>query len=153
MISSKTYIALTKFGLVGGLSFLVDLAIYYALSQFLPTYVAKSTAIVLATFLNYRLNKAWTWGQKEKSSTQFAQYIMLYATSGTLNVLSNELFLYLLPNADLVLNLDYPKQALHQILFAVKVDKFFAVILATLVGMVVNFAGQKLWVFKENPEA
>jgi putative flippase GtrA len=31
-----------------------------------------------------------------------------------------------------------------------KLDKFLAVIGATVVGMIVNFLGQKLWVFKAN---
>ncbi len=149
MISSKTYIALTKFGIVGGLSFFLDLSIYYALSQFIPTYIAKSTAIVLATVLNYQLNKAWTWGQKDRDNQRLAKYIALYVLSGTMNVLSNEFFLHILPNAELVLNLDYPQEALKTSIFAVKVDKLFAVIFATIVGMVVNFIGQKLWVFKE----
>ncbi len=149
MISSKTYIALTKFGIVGGLSFFLDLSIYYALSQFVPTYIAKSTAIVLATILNYQLNKAWTWGQKDRDNKRLAKYVMLYAVSGIMNVISNEIFLVVLPNAELILNLDYPKETLNMPIFAVKIDKFFAVIFATIVGMVVNFIGQKLWVFKE----
>lgn len=149
MISSKTYIALTKFGIVGGLSFFFDLSIYYTLSQFLPTYVAKSVAIVLATIINYQLNKAWTWKQKGRNNQTLLKYILLYALSGTMNVLSNEFFLVVLPSAELVLNLDYPKEALDLPIFAVKIDKFFAVIFATIVGMIVNFIGQKLWVFKE----
>jgi putative flippase GtrA len=149
LISSKTYIALTKFGIVGGLSFFLDLSIYYALSQFVPTYIAKSTAIVLATILNYQLNKAWTWGQKDRDNKRLAKYVMLYAVSGIMNVISNEIFLVVLPNAELILNLDYPKETLNMPIFAVKIDKFFAVIFATIVGMVVNFIGQKLWVFKE----
>lgn len=149
MISSKTYIALTKFGIVGGLSFFFDLSIYYTLSQFLPTYVAKSVAIVLATIINYQLNKAWTWKQKGRNNQMLAKYVLLYALSGTMNVLSNEFFLMVLPNAELVLNIDYPKQALDVPIFAVKIDKFFAVIFATIMGMIVNFIGQKLWVFKE----
>lgn len=149
MISSKTYIAVTKFGIVGGLSFFFDLSIYYTLSQFLPTYVSKSVAIVLATIISYQLNKAWTWKQKGRNNQMLAKYVLLYALSGTMNVLSNELFLMVLPNAELVLNIDYPKQALDISIFAVKIDKFFAVIFATVVGTIVNFIGQKLWVFKE----
>lgn len=152
MISSKTYIALTKFGIVGGLSFFLDLSVYYGLSQFIPTYIAKSVAIVLATILNYQLNKAWTWGQKDRNNERFMKYIMLYALSGTMNVLSNEFFLMILPNAELVLHVDFPQETLNFPIFAVKIDKFFAVIFATLVGMVVNFLGQKLWVFKEKSQ-
>jgi putative flippase GtrA len=140
---------LTKFGIVGGLSFFLDLSIYYTLSQFLPTYIAKSTAILLATVLNYQLNKAWTWGQKDRDNKRLLKYVLLYALSGTMNVISNEFFLVVLPNADLVLHIDYPKQLLNFPIFAVKIDKLFAVIFATIVGMVVNFIGQKLWVFKE----
>jgi len=77
------------------------------------------------------------------------KYVMLYALSGTMNVLSNEFFLVVLPSAELVLHLDYPRELLSKPIFAVKIDKFFAVIFATIVGMVVNFIGQKLWVFKE----
>lgn len=80
------------------------------------------------------------------------KYIMLYALSGTMNVLSNEFFLMILPNAELVLHVDFPQETLNFPIFAVKIDKFFAVIFATLVGMVVNFLGQKLWVFKEKSQ-
>lgn len=149
LISSKTYIALTKFAIVGGLSFFLDFSLYYGLSQFVPTYVAKSVAIILATTLNYRLNKAWTWGQKDNDKNRFVKYILLYAVSGLTNVLSNEFFLTVLPNADLILHIDYPKDKLILPIFAIKIDKFFALIFATAVGMVVNFLGQKLWVFKE----
>jgi putative flippase GtrA len=64
LITSKTYIALTKFGIVGGLSFVIDISVYYFLSQFLPTSIAKSIGILVATYVNYQLNKYWTWGQK-----------------------------------------------------------------------------------------
>ena len=103
----------------------------------------------MATILNYQLNKAWTWGQKDRDNKRLAKYVMLYAVSGIMNVISNEIFLVVLPNAELILNLDYPKETLNMPIFAVKIDKFFAVIFATIVGMVVNFIGQKLWVFKE----
>jgi hypothetical protein len=35
-------------------------------------------------------------------------------------------------------------------LAAVKINKFFAVIIATVFGMIVNFLGQKIWVFKQS---
>jgi putative flippase GtrA len=152
VISSKTYIALTKFALVGGLSFFLDFSIYYGLSQFVPTYIAKSIAIILATTLNYRLNKAWTWGQKNSDNQRFMKYILLYVVSGLTNVLSNEFFLTILPNADLILHVDYPKKEWILPIFAIKIDKFFALIFDTGMGLIVNFLGQKLWVFKEKVE-
>ena len=149
MISSKTYIALTKFAIVGGLSFFIDLSVYYLLSQTMDTVIAKSLGIVLATWVNYQLNKRWTWGQKNKNKDRFARYIALYTFSGILNVLSNEIFLSHIPIADLTLNLNYPSQNLNTDIFAVKINKFFAVIFATAIGMMINFIGQKIWVFKE----
>jgi putative flippase GtrA len=149
VISSKTYIALTKFAIVGGLSFFIDLSVYYLLSQTMDTVIAKSLGIVLATWVNYQLNKRWTWGQKNKNKDRFARYIALYTFSGILNVVSNEIFLSHLPIADLTLNLNYPSQNLNTDIFAVKINKFFAVIFATAIGMMINFIGQKIWVFKE----
>ena len=149
MISSKTYIALTKFGVVGGLSFMIDLGIYYSLSQFVPTYIAKATAIVLATMVNYYMNKSWTWGKSDKSRQRLFKYLFLYAISGTINVLANEYFLQTLPQAFLSLDIISATNVTKQ-LAAVKINKFFAVIIATVFGMIVNFLGQKIWVFKQS---
>lgn len=149
MISSKTYISLTKFGIVGGLSFGLDFFVYYTTSQFLPTFVAKSLGIIFATGFNYLLNKWWTWGQKDKDNQRLIKYIALYTISGLLNVVSNEVFLATLPNAELLLSLDGADFVSKEPFFAIKVDKFFAMIFATIVGMIINFIGQKLWVFKE----
>lgn len=163
MISSKTYIAFTKFGIVGGLSFLVDLSVYYATGVFLPSYLAKALGIVVATGVNYKLNSLWTWGVKkgenvgDKKQSVLRNYLLLYAMSGSLNVLTNELMLTLLPDWILQLNVVFPSHATGEALkntlldskelFSVKVDKLFAVLVATIVGMMVNFVGQKLWVF------
>jgi len=80
---------------------------------------------------------------------------MLYALSGGINVGTNEIMLASLPNWELQLNMVFPvvgdiavntMGGMKQ-LFAVKIDKLFAVLTATAVGMGVNFLGQKLWVF------
>ena len=115
MISRDTYIELTKFGIVGSLCFGLDLVLYYTLTEYFgaPTYLGKSISVISATFLNYYLNKTWTWGQSNRDSKRFAKY------------LAQKPFL------------------------TIKLNKLFAVIGATVVGMVVNYIGQKLWVFKE----
>lgn len=164
MISSKTYIAFTKFGIVGGLSFLVDMMVYYAADVFLPSYIAKALGIVIATVVNYKLNSLWTWGVKKGETVTngkqsvLRNYLLLYAMSGSLNVLTNELMLSTLPDWILQLNVMFPNSEAvtgamrntivgNKQLFAVKIDKLFAVLVATAVGMMVNFLGQKLWVF------
>lgn len=149
MISRETYIELTKFGIVGGLSFALDLGLYYGLTEFagLPTWLAKSISVASATYFNYYLNKSWTWGKPEKNKKLFMQYIGLYAISGIINVVANELLLRTLPDNDFVMMIQ--KASGEQVkFFVVKLDKFLAVIGATIVGMVINFSGQKLWLFK-----
>jgi putative flippase GtrA len=150
LISRDTYIELTKFGIVGSICFGFDLATYYALTEAfaVPTFVGKAAGVILATLLNYYLNKSWTWGQSNRNSKRFAKYILLYAISGLLNVLSNELFLTILPNREFQMFISDPAISVQKPFLAFKLNKFIAVIGATLVGMVVNFIGQKLWVFK-----
>jgi hypothetical protein len=128
---------------------MIDLGIYYSLSQFVPTYIAKATAIVLATMVNYYMNKSWTWGKSDKSRQRLFKYLFLYAISGTINVLANEYFLQTLPQAFLSLDIISATNVTKQ-LAAVKINKFFAVIIATVFGMIVNFLGQKIWVFKQS---
>lgn len=164
MISSKTFIAFTKFGIVGGISFLVDMSVYYGSDVFLPSYIAKAIGIVVATGFNYKLNSMWTWGAKkvsdihEKQPSVLRNYLILYAISGSVNVLTNEILLSVLPDWILQLNVVFPNKLVgdeiikntflgSKQLFAVKIDKLFAVLTATVVGMMINFIGQKLWVF------
>ena len=151
MISRDTYIELTKFGVVGGLCFGLDLALYYFLTEMfgVPTYAAKSISVISATFLNYYLNKTWTWGQSNRDSKRFAKYLALYVVSGSLNVASNEVFLNIIPDREFQMFILDPMASAQKPFLTLKIDKFLAVIGATIVGMIVNFIGQKLWVFKE----
>ena len=151
MISRDTYIQLTKFGIVGGLSFAVDLVIYYFLSEFvgLPTYVAKGISVVAATLFNYYLNTKWTWRQTEKDKGRFARYMLLYVMSGLMNVGANEFFLHSLTESNINIFFQNIQMSNTSELLSFKFHKLAAVILATIVGMIVNFLGQKLWIFKE----
>jgi putative flippase GtrA len=152
MISRETYIELTKFGIVGVLCFGLDLSIYYGLTTlpWIPTFIAKSISVVSSTLFNYYLNKSWTWGQNNRDAKRFTRYVALYSISGLLNVLSNELFLQWLPDNEFQMLIMHTELAIQKPFFTIKLDKFIAVIGATLVGMMVNFIGQKWWVFKES---
>jgi putative flippase GtrA len=152
MISRETYIELTKFGIVGVLCFGLDLSIYYGLTTlpWIPTFIAKSISVVSSTLFNYYLNKSWTWGQNNRDAKRFTRYVALYSIIGLLNVLSNELFLQWLPDNEFQMLIMHTELAIQKPFFTIKLDKFIAVIGATLVGMMVNFIGQKWWVFKES---
>lgn len=167
MISSKTYIALTKFAFVGGLSFLVDLSCYYSLTELAnwETTVSRICAIALATVVNYKLNKSWTWGNNQKGGFSISakslksgfslnnvrtKYAILYTLSAWVNVMLNRFILKQLPDnywkIVSVKTMDGAINTQHQLL-AIKSDKLIAVLVATVMGMVINFVGQKLWVF------
>lgn len=146
---------------------MVDFFVYYTASQFLPTFIAKSLAIVVATLVNYQMNKRWTWKQSDRSKKRLAKYLLLYLLSGLTNVTSNELLLMWIPNYEFTFNLwdahgqvtaeaiaNLPNRGLEMknLIFMsvpVKFDKLIAVLGATAVGMIMNFLGQKLWVFTE----
>lgn len=146
MISRDTYIQITKFSIVGFICFGIDLSIYYLCSQSWPTWISKAAGFAFGVTASYTLNKWWTWGEQKHTNKLFARYITLYGISGLMNILSNELFLLWLPNREIVVSFRDSLGIIDE-LFAFKADKIFAVILATTVSMVVNFWGQKKWVF------
>jgi putative flippase GtrA len=151
LISRDTYIELTKFAIVGAICFGLDLSLYYGLTVMLglPTFVAKALSVISATMFNYYLNKTWTWGQSNHDPRRFAKYVLLYSISGLLNVLSNEAFLKWLPDNEFQMLIIHAEQAVQQPFFTIKIDKILAVLGATMVGLLVNFIGQKTWVFKD----
>lgn len=152
MISRDTYIELTKFGIVGSICFGLDLAMYYGLTEMagFPIWAGKSCSVAMATFLNYYLNKTWTWGHNNRDRKRLAKYLILYAISGVLNVVSNQLLFEMLPKNEFQMLLVDLDQAIQTPFLAMKVNKLLAVLGATGVGMMVNFIGQKLWVFKDH---
>jgi putative flippase GtrA len=155
VISRDTYIELTKFGIVGGICFALDLSIYYSLTEGLgfATWLGKGISVVTATTVNYQLNKSWTWGQSPSDNSRFTRYMLLYAVSGMLNVFSNEVFLKILPDNEFQMFIMNKNLLVQKPFFTIKLDKFLAVMGATVVGMVVNFIGQKSWVFKDSSSA
>lgn len=152
MINRDTYIELTKFGIVGGICFALDLSMYYGLTEGLgfATWLGKGISVVTATTVNYQLNKSWTWGQSPSDNSRFSRYMLLYAISGLLNVCSNEVFLKILPDNEFQMFIMNKNLLVQKPFFTIKLDKFLAVMGATVVGMVVNFIGQKKWVFKDS---
>ncbi len=148
MISRDTYIELTKFGIVGVICFGIDVGVYYALSQFSPTWVSKFISFLIGTFANYNLNKLWTWGQSDRNQKRLYKYYALYGVSLLVNVGANEWFQKLIPNDTLQLTLIKDQANSTLDFFAFKFNKLLALILATTVSMIINFFGQKLWVFK-----
>ena len=165
MFSASNFLALSKFAFVGGVSFLIDFSSYYFLTEWLALDInlSKGIAMVLSTIFNYKLNKSWTWQNTEKSkfsmrsisfSSVRVKFLFLYSLSALINISVNYWVIIKLPdNYWKFVSVKYLENGTQMIdyeLFAVKSDKFLAFISATLVGMVINFIGQKLWVFAKS---
>jgi len=111
--------------LVAGLSAVgTDLAMYYVLLNFLTPGLSKAISFLLGTIVAYVINKYWTFEKHDKSLKEMMLFAVLYACTLGLNVFTNNL---VLDQTGVV---------------------FFAFLVATGVSTVLNFIGQKFWVFK-----
>lgn len=111
--------------LVAGVSAVgTDLVTYYILLNFLTPGVSKAISFLLGTIVAYIINKYWTFEKHEKSVREIAQFAVLYSCTLGINVLTNKI---VLDNTSIV---------------------FLAFLVATGVSTVLNFIGQKFWVFK-----
>lgn len=131
-----------KFTLIGVSAVMVDLVVYYLLLNVLPDpnsqlltleSIAKTFSFISGTLVTYNLNKYWTWRQSDRSNSRFAKFMVLYAVSLGVNVSVNELVLIMLANIEA--------------LAWVPREYFVAFVAATGASAVLNFLGQKHWVF------
>jgi putative flippase GtrA len=73
---------LGKFGAVGGLAFVIDLAIFNILLQAgTESRVAKTISMVVATTVAFLGNRFWTWRQS-KHSHMARQYTLFFVING-----------------------------------------------------------------------
>jgi putative flippase GtrA len=111
--------------LVAGLSAVgTDFVTYYILLNFLSADIAKAISFLLGTIVAFIINKYWTFEKHEKSYKEVVQFGVLYTFTLGANVLTNKIIL------------DYTQIV------------FLAFLIATGVSTVLNFIGQKWWVFK-----
>ena len=123
--SSLSHSSVFRFLLVGGTSTLFDFILYMALSPHVSVTIAKSVSMLLASLFSYALNKQFTF--KDKTPSNFSHLLRFYIV-----------FL-----ANITVNV-----AINSILFAFTTRKIFSYIIATLLGMTVNYFGQRYFVFK-----
>lgn len=115
-----------KMFLVAGFSAVAtDMSTYYLLFNFLGHSPAKAISFISGSVVAYILNKYLTFEQKRKSYSEVLRFGMLYITTLGVNVAVNILSLTLLSGW-----------------------VFTAFLLATGASTVLNFLGQKFWVFK-----
>ncbi len=138
---------LVKFGFIGGLAVLTDLACYYLLLQLLPEAllpppwsneaVAKTLSFLCGLMVTYHFNKRWTWRRKDRSNRRLVMFMALYGMSMVLNVSLNSLFLWVLHQ--------------HSTWSWVPRKYLVAFFGATAICAGFNFMGQKFWIFRTEP--
>lgn len=134
---------LIKFTLIGIFAVMIDLNFYYTFLNVLPETsfffitkeeISKAMSFLCGMTFSYFLNKFWTWKKKDRSKRRVAKFTLIYGISLLLNVTVNAVFIFLLHNFKNLIDLP---------------NKYFiAFIGATGVSAILNFAGQKFWVFK-----
>lgn len=113
-----------KFLVGGGSAVLVDSIAYFILVQLgMQLWVAKTVSYILGAAVGFVINKLWTFESKRFSAVEIIKYIFLYACSACANALVNSVVLWFWDN------------------------KVFAFLCATAVSTVLNFLGQKFFVF------
>ena len=111
--------------LVAGLSAVgTDLVMYYILLNFMPHDISKAVSFLLGTVVAFVINKYWTFEKHEKSYKEMLKFGILYSLTLGANVMTNKMIL------------EYTSLV------------FLAFLVATGVSTVLNFIGQKWWVFK-----
>lgn len=96
----------------------------YLLLNFLSHNPAKAISFILGTIVAFVLNKYWTFQKYKRSFNEVLKFGVLYSATLGANVMTNKIVLELT----------------HIV--------FLAFLVATGVSTVLNFIGQKFWVFK-----
>lgn len=118
-----------KFLVGGGSAVLVDSVTYYVMTQLgVEIWLAKTISYILGAAVGFVINKLWTFESKKFSKAEIIKYILLYACSAFMNSLINSLVLAIFGNA------------------------VFAFLCATGFSTVMNYLGQKFFVFTKKSE-
>jgi len=117
---------LVKYVCVGGGAVLIDFIAYMIMIERLGFNhsISKGLSYIFGALFAFAINKLWTFESARKTHEAFIRFATLYATTFTANVLINALFLWL---------------------------EFVPVVgftFATATSVVLNYLGQKFWVFK-----
>ena len=143
---------ISKFFIIGVSAVMVDFIVYYLLSVFLPVDISKSLGFLCGSTFTFYFNKKWTWRHKEKTDrNMLLRFASIYALSLLCNVSINKFLLATLPQYYFSATLT-DAQHVTTTLAAFKANKFFAFFGATVFSAVLNFAGQKFWVFRSKAE-
>lgn len=115
-----------RYLIVGGGAVCIDYLSYFAMMRFLSTPPAYSKGIsyVLGAIFAFFVNKRWTFESDVPTHKAFGKFAILYLSTFTANVAINGMVLWLMTSKNLAF--------------------FFA----TATSIILNYIGQKFWVFR-----
>lgn len=136
MLDAQTRTQIFRFLVVGITATITDAGTYGLLlaSVLDGRYAAaKSISFLAGTTVSYVLNKRWTFGSTASDPRQTVQFVVLYGLTFVVNVAVNTSLVHVGLRAGL----------------AEAMAASGAFLTATAISTVLNFIGQKLWVFRE----
>ncbi len=117
---------LFRFIIIGSFGTLVDYIVYTLLLSSFSVIFAKGLSFIGGSIIAFVLNKTWTFENRDRAHPQAFKFAILYILTLGANISVNYGILLILSKQYLV-----------------------AFVIATGVHTVLNFFGQKFWVFKE----
>lgn len=140
----KSFLQLIKFGLIGILNTLVDIAVFYVLNTVFGIYyiVANVISFSCGVINSYFFNSRWTFKtENNNSKKQFFLFVLV----NTIALLTTTLSMFLLKNYVFTSDLTLPLFGWNIVLTRDTMSKLISVI----VTISTSFIGNKLLVFKE----
>ena len=113
-----------RFIIVGSLAVLCDFVVYILTYKYIGVDISKIISFLSGSIVAYYLNKYWTFDRNKRSFSEKFRFAFLYICTLLINIITNHLIL------------DYSNHI------------SIGFIVATGVSTVLNFIGQKWWVFK-----
>lgn len=127
--SNNTLLQLFRYTFVGGLAFMIDFGLLFALTEYAGFHYLFSATIsfVAGLIVNYLLSKVWVFTRSTIAKRELE--FLIFAVIGIIGLLINNLFLWLLTN---VIGLWY----------------MFSKVLVTIITYLWNFFVRKLILFR-----
>lgn len=116
---------LYRFFIAGVSAVITDFIIYYMLINHMDHSYSKVISFFSGTIVSYLINKFWTFEEKNRSAKELLKFLVLYTLTLCINVAVNKIIL------------EFTNVVILGFLFA------------TGTSTVLNFIGQKWWVFKK----
>ena len=114
-----------SYSMIGIISLLIDIIVYILLSDFflISKSLSKIISFILASINSFLGNKIFTFKLKSYNFREPMKFILLYSVSLIANSSTHDFFLNFFGG-------------------------FLPFIIASIVSIIINFGGQKIWVFK-----